>query len=524
MRYYPFLKGGFRPPAFQSVGWQATRRAYLAAALVLLLTAIFAAGCVVDRNPITGKKRAYGYSWAQEVQLGQQSDQQIQAQYGIYQDPELTAYVNRIGEKVLQQSHLRRPDTPAEFKNTPFTFRVLDSPIVNAFALPGGFVYVTRGLMTHLENEAQLAVVLGHEVGHVAARHSSQRAFESQLGQIGLIGGAVLGQEVLGLPAGDLLNLGSTATQLLFLSYGRDDERESDNLGVDYAALAGYKASEGAAFFRSLKRMGAQQGSSIPSFLSTHPDPGEREQTIPKLYQQWEGKVADPIVDTRDLFNVLEGMVMGENPRNGFTENNMFYHPDLRFQFPVPNGFIVQNGATQVAMIEQNQQAIMLFADAQSIVGQQVSSAQAAAQTFGSQQGLQVIESGAARSSNLPASFVLAGAQTQQGGNVRLLAYFIEYGKNIWGFLGYSSEQGFATYQNHFQRTMQGFSALTDSRILNIQPARVEIVAAPRTAAFSTFVPANLPSGISAQDLAIINQVELNETIQKGELLKLPTK
>ncbi|MDX1740539.1 MAG: M48 family metalloprotease, partial [Rhodothermales bacterium] len=223
----------------------------------------------MQRNPITGNKRAYGYTWEQEKQIGAEADPQIIAQYGMYSDEELSAYVDRIGQKIVEQSHLRRPDTPPEFAGLEFHFRVLDSPVVNAFALPGGYIYLTRGLLAHLKNEAQLAVVLGHEIGHVAGRHASKRALQTQLGQLGLIGGAIVGQELLGLPGQDILSAGSSIAQLLFLRYGRDDERESDELGVEYAALAGYKAEEAAGFFVTLRRLGEQSGHSIPSFMST---------------------------------------------------------------------------------------------------------------------------------------------------------------------------------------------------------------------------------------------------------------
>ena len=176
---------------------------------------------------------------------------------------------------------MKREDTDQKFRETEFYFKVLDSPVVNAFALPGGYVYFTRGLMAHLNNEAQLSVVIGHEIGHVAARHASQRAMRQQLGQIAVIGGAVLGQELLGLPGGNILNLSSQAAELLFLSYSRDAERESDELGVEYAAMTGFTAAEGAEFFTSLKRISEQSGQSIPTMMSTHPDPGERENRIP---------------------------------------------------------------------------------------------------------------------------------------------------------------------------------------------------------------------------------------------------
>src|SRR5690606_25074031 len=140
----------------------------------------------------------------EEKQIGAQADKEIAAQYGIYEDEELNNYVSELGQKLVEVSHLRREDADPQFQNTQFTFRVLNSPIVNAFALPGGYVYVTRGLLAHLDNEAQLAVVLGHEIGHVAARHASQRAATQQIGQLAILGGAILG-ESLGLNGGNIL-------------------------------------------------------------------------------------------------------------------------------------------------------------------------------------------------------------------------------------------------------------------------------------------------------------------------------
>lgn len=205
---------------------------------VLIITSAFLTSCSVSRSPVTGKKRAYGYSWQQEIALGKEADPQIVAQYGLYDDKDLAEYVNRIGQEVLAKSDMKRPDQLQEYKDTEFFFRVLDSSVVNAFALPGGYIYVTRGLLAHLENEAQLAVVIGHEIGHVAARHGSQRAFEGQLGQLGVIAGAI-GGAMAGVNPNQILQAGSQATQLLFLKYGRDDELESDRLGVEWSAHSG---------------------------------------------------------------------------------------------------------------------------------------------------------------------------------------------------------------------------------------------------------------------------------------------
>ncbi len=488
--------------------------------LILLLVMVEVSACTVSRNPISGRKRAYGYSWDQERQLGAQADQQIVQQMGIYDDPELQAYVDRIGQEVLQYSHLRAPDADPEFQNTPFTFRVLDSPVVNAFALPGGYVYVTRGLLTHLNNEAQLAVVLGHEIVHVAARHASQRAFEAQTGQLGVIAGAVLGQAVLGGSAAQsILDLGSTATQLLLLSYGRDDERESDRHGVAYAAQAGYEAGEAAEFFVSLDRLGAQSGGQLPSFLSTHPDPGEREQTIRRLANDWSQQVQMSRVNEAGYLEQIEGTIIGADPRQGYVANGNFYHPDLRFRFPVPARFLLDNAPSQVTMVEeQSQEAIMVFA-----IASGASSAQAAASQFLGQQGVSVQESRAERVNGLTAYYGLATAQLEGGQQVGLITYFIEHRNLIYQFMGIAPVNRFNAYADVFRRTMTGFAPENSREVVTAQPTRLRVVRADRTAPFSSFVSSgDLPPGMTAEELAILNQVQLNEQIQQGTLLKLP--
>lgn len=487
--------------------------------LLLLSLVVLISGCVATEvNPVSGNKRAVGYTWEQELELGKQADQQIIAQYGLYDNEALAAYVTRIGEEVLAQSDLRKPGLDPKFR-IPFTFRVLDSPVVNAFALPGGYVYVTRGLLAHLENEAQLAMVLGHEIGHVAARHASQRAATQQLAQLGLIGGAIAGQVFLGGNAAEnILGLGGQAAQLLFLSYSRDNERESDRLGVAYAAKAGYAAGEGAAFFESLKRLSAQHGQSIPSWQSTHPDPGEREVTIQRLAAEWAQRpdIAMTQVNAEPYLRQIDGIVLGENPRQGLVRDGVFYHPDLKFRFPVPAGWNVSNQPQQVVMAEPNGQAYMVLTLAQE------PSADAAASAFAAQQGLTNVERSAARPHGLPAQVVSASAQLQNGQAVRLLNYFIDYDRHVYSILGLTTVDGYPTHRGTFLRTMDGFAPLTDPAILAIQPTRLRVVPADRTAAFRTFVPARLPEGFSAEDLAILNQVRLDEPIEQGTLLKLP--
>ncbi|OZC04249.1 M48 family metalloprotease [Rubricoccus marinus] len=494
--------------------------------LPFLVVFLVLSGCGAQNvNLVTGESQRGAYSWTQQVQLGGQADQQIVAQYGLTTNAGVADYVDELGNVVLSNAFdaIERAAASgevqldraafSEIRQTPFTFRVLDSPVVNAFALPGGYVYVTRGLMAHLDNEAQLAMVLGHEIGHVVAQHSSRQAFKAQLGQLGVVGAAI-GGAVLG--GGDLaqgiLEYGSQGAQLLFLKYGRDAEREADEAGVAYSEFSGYDAAQAADFFRSLGRIQEAGGGALPSFLSTHPDPSEREQTIPQLASLYEGTM----VNASEYLAEIEGMVLGENPREGFVENGVFYHPELAFRFTVPNGWQVSNTRQAVLIGEPNGRAILQL----SLASQ--SSAAQAAQELRGQQGISVTGQENYSANGNPA-VLLEGQAAQQTGSISFLASYIEYGGNVYEILGYTNQQGYQTYAPEFSRTMRSFQRLSDSQYLNRQPVRLDVVTVNRSAPFSSFLNgrADVP-GLTPEGLAILNQVGLSETIPSGTQLKLP--
>ncbi|MEX0661956.1 MAG: M48 family metalloprotease [Balneolaceae bacterium] len=482
--------------------------------LILFLSVmLFASACAMQKNPVTGQNRLLAYSWEQEVQIGQEVDQEIIAEYGLYENEVVEAYIEELGEKILAESHMRREDTDEQFRETEFYFKVLDSPVVNAFALPGGYVYVTRGLMVHLNNEAQLAVVIGHEIGHVAARHASQRALQQQLGQVAVLGGAILGQELLGLPGQSILNLSSQAAQLLFLSYGRDAERESDQLGVEYAAMSEYAAAEGAEFFTSLKRISDQSGQSIPSMLSTHPDPGEREQRIPELAERWkEEGYEQTVLNKESYYDVIDGMLYGENPRNGFVEDGSFLHPELEFQFPVPNDWQLINQSQQVVMLSPAEDAVMIFR-----IDGESQSAQGSIESFVAQEGI-TLNSDEPTDNGYLADVTIE----QQEGNLRAIIYAIEFQDRVFRFVNYSTEGSFDNYQSTFTSVPGQLIRVTDEQVLNIEPIRLQLVTTDRSGTFRSFLPSSLPMNIDEEELAIINQVELDEEIEVGTELKIP--
>ena len=482
-------------------------------ALSLLLSALLVYSCVSDIIPATGERRYLGFTWEQEKEIGKETSQQVAALFGTYRDSKLERYVTDVGNRVLATSHLRRPGIDEQIRKTPVTFGVLDSPIINAMALPGGYIYVTRGMLAHLNNEDQLASVLAHEIGHVAARHAARQTWQQQLGQGLLLGGVLLGQG-LGLPAQDILNLGSMAAQLIFLRYSREDELEADKLGVEYSSAAGYDPREAVGLFETLDRIQEKEGQGMPSFLATHPDPGDRIQRIRELTARMP-RGRQPLADSRYL-NANAGLVLGEDPRQGFVEGNVFYHPDLRFRFPVPRGFKVINQPAQVVMVEGQNRAVLGFTSA----GE--NSLQTAVAGFLKQPGLRVIERGAMRSNGLPAYAAVAEAQTENGQVVRIMAYFVDYRGTVYHFVGYTSPQLFGNFRNLFLQTMQGFSAVQDARVLNRQPVRIALETVRRPASFRELIPRTLPEPFTPEDIAIMNQVELNQKIEPGRILKLP--
>ncbi|HLN82849.1 MAG TPA: M48 family metalloprotease, partial [Candidatus Binatia bacterium] len=419
-----------------------------------------------------------------------------------------------VGNRVLATSHLRRPGADEQVRATPVTFTVLDSPVINAMALPGGYIYVTRGMLAHLNNEDQLATVIAHEIGHVAARHAARQAWQQQIGQGLLLGGAVLSQG-LGLPAGNILNFGGMAAQLFLLRYSREDELEADRLGVEYAMAAGYDSREVIGLFQTLDRMQEKEGQSMPSFLATHPNPGDRIQRIRELTNAArDGRTPNP--DTRFL-HAVEGLVLGEDPRQGFVQDNVFYHPDLGFRFPIPRGFKAVNQPSQVVMVEGQNRAVLGF------TGTAESSAEAAAAKLLSQRGLRVVERGSTRINGFPAVGVLAEAQTQNGQIVTLTTYFIEYRGKVYQFIGYAPQQLFGSFQSAFLQTIRGFAEIQDSRILARQPVRLTLLRVPRSAPFRELIPRALPAPFTPEEAAILNEVDLNQEISPGKILKIPS-
>jgi predicted Zn-dependent protease len=474
----------------------------LARLLALVLAAITLTGCSV--NPVTGKRQLNFYSEEDEIAMGAEADQGIVAQYGMLADEDLQAYVSGIGERMVPVSH--RP-------NLDFHFRVLDDPIVNAFALPGGYVYITRGILAYLDNEAALAGVMGHEIGHVTAQHGvTQMSSQSIIG-LGVSMGAAVAHDIPFV--GDIANTGA---QLLFLKYGRDDERQSDQLGVEYATALSYDTRQMANFFQSLDRLSGDNGG-LPGWMSTHPDPGERWETVTRLTTEAQHGQPGPFVIHRDAYlDHIDGIVFGQDPREGFFSERFFHHPGMHFRFPVPEGWQGQNTRSAVGVFAPEQKAVFILGPAQG------ESVEAAASKWLGNEGVETIRTSATEVAGAPARRTEVRVPTEQG-TIHVVSTFFERDRIVFVMHGYAVEADFATYGDQLVGIMDGFAEETDPEVLGVQPVRVEIVALDRAMDFGEFAQAHpVPEAAhleTVEGLAILNTVRTTAQLEAGRRMKV---
>jgi len=463
--------------------------------------AVLPGGCA--RNPVTGKSQLSLVSESQEIEMGRQSAQQVAQTIGIYDDAAAQAYVSSIGMKMAKASE--RP-------NLPWEFHIVNDASVNAFALPGGFIYVTRGLMTSINDEAELATVVGHEIGHVTNRHSVQQISKQELAQVGLGVGSLLSSNVA-----KLAGIASQGLGLLFLKYSRDAENEADLAGFRYAANQNYDVREMVKVFQTLDRVSqASGGGKLPAWLETHPDPGTRIQNTQARLDTLHKDLSRAIVNRDGYLQHVQNMAYGEDPRQGFFEGNNFYHPDLRFQLTFPQGWKTQNGADAVVAMSPQQDAILQLG----LAGK--TSPQEAVQQFLSQQGVQAGNTSTTSINGLPAASGYFQAQSDQGA-VQGLVTFVSYNGNTYGLLGYTPSGKLSQYDGVFRQTMSSFGELRNQAALSVKPARVELVKLPREMTLEQF-NAQYPSSIPIAELAIINEIAAPTTpIPAGQTVKRVT-
>lgn len=464
--------------------------------ILAISTIAFATTCAT--NPATGAKEISLVSEDQEIAMGKQGAQETLSSLPLVADSNVQRYVRRVATELVGV---------AERPNLPWNFYVLDDAAVNAFAYPGGFIFITRGILTHMNSEAELAGVLGHEIGHVTARHTASQITKQQLAQIGLVAGSVLSTTIAQMAGAASQGLG-----MLFLKFGRDAEYQADELGFRYMTRDGYDPRAMSSMFTMLRRQSAMGGAGrLPEWQSTHPDPENRVAKNEARLGQFQGTPAAMKANRDPFLQAIDGMIFGEDPRQGYFEGTTFYHPDLKLKFVFPEGWKTQNLPASVLGASPEQDAVVR-------IGFGKGTPQEALTQFLGQQGIQAGRRSANPVNGLPAATSEFVVQTEQGQIAGLVSY-IQYGGQTFQVLAYTTAQQYQARVNTLLGALQSFAPLRDAAKLNVQPKRMTLVRLQKDMTVDAFNRAN-PSSIPLEYVAIINGVEPGALLHAGSYVK----
>jgi predicted Zn-dependent protease len=455
----------------------------LSPSLVSTLLAACTAACTSATTPRGGGLRPPPVSAGQEIRAGQRAARETVRTLGLVVDQALQDYVQQVGTRLAGASE--RPQLE-------WTFRVVDDPMPNAFALPGGYVFVTRGLLGVLDSEAELAGVLAHGIGHVNARHGA-RALGRQSGpQLGVW--AVPIPELRSLDAGADLGAG-----LLFAANGPEAESQADDLAFNYMLAAGYDLREMPEVFAALGRLDVMGGgSALPSWLAVHPDPGGRVEAAARRAGE---ESTDSLRQNRaEYLDQIEDLVYGHDARQGFFRGSTFLHPELRFRVDLPSGWRYRNLAQAVVATSPGREAAIQL----SIV-EQVGPDEAAAR-FASQPGVQATGAQATDVINGNLTVTVPFRTTGSGGAAEGVASWIRHGGRTYQIVGIAGGQDANGHAGAFRGTVRSFASIGDAGFFDLRPNRINIVRLGRSTTFEDF-NRRYPSVIDAEEVALLNRV-----------------
>jgi len=472
---------------------------------ILAILAFFLIPLSCALNPVSGKRELMLISEKDEIALGEQADQEISRTYGIYDDAALSDYVDRTGQSISETT---------QRLNLEYHFQVLDTPVINAFAGPGGYVYVTRGIMAYFNDEAELAGVIGHELGHVNARHIAQQMSRMQLTQLGLGVGMIFSEDFR-----KYAGLAQLGVSMLFLKFSRDDERQADDLGVEYGSKSGYDTYRMATFFQTLERINPGGTSALPDWFSTHPNPENRVAAVNAETTEWHKKLGltQYVVKRDDYLKMVNGIVYGEDPRQGYVEGNAFYHPTMRFTLPVPDGWQVSNTPAQVRMVSDKQDAIVL------LMLDDSGSVSKAVDRFVEDTNAAVQSRDRIAVNGLQAEKIVARLVSGQD-TLQVMSYFIAKGGVIYALHGVTSRSEFSHYTPTFSSTLGGFKNLDDPSKINVRPERLAVKTVTGAGSLRTILGQLGTPESELENLAVLNGMQLEDNVSAGTLIKTVVK
>ena len=387
----------------------------------------------------------------QEVAMGQQYMGEVEREQGVYADSAINAYVDSVGQALAAVAE--RPDLP-------WSFRVVDDPVVNAFA----------------------------------ARHIVEQMSRQQIAQLGLIASLIAVPDLMPFSQGI-----SGALGVVFLKFSRDDESQSDQLGFRYTTKLGYDPQGAVDMFRTLERQGTGSTGGIPEWASTHPDPGNRV------------AAAQARIPNAGPSDTIDGLVWGEDPRQGYFLGQRFVHPELAFEFTVPDGWNKRNSQTAVLAGSPEKDAMIQLTAGSGTPEQ-------AADAFLSSDAIQ--QTGLTRRTvnGLPAVLATFSTETRQG-VIEGIAMFVEHGGLTYALMGYAPSSRVGRYSAAVERTLESFAPVSDEALLTVVPKRIEIVPVPEEMTAEEFIH-RYPSTEDPDVVLDLNGLDAGQSISEGTLLK----
>lgn len=470
-----------------------------------LLSALALANCAV--NPVSGNPNFVTMSESQEVSVGRSEDKKVRSQYGIYDDAALQRYVSDIGQRLAKSSH--RPGLE-------YQFAVVDSPEINAFALPGGYIYITRGILAYLNSEAELAAVLGHEIGHVTARHSVQQLSAATAASVGASVLQIFVPQVRNA-AGDMLI--NTLGGALLSGYGREHELEADRLGAEYLARTGYdpqamikvvgvlKNQE--LFDNEVAKAEGREPRRYHGLFASHPDNDTRLQEVVRE----AGKISSTgnRVDREEFLKRMEGMVFADSPAQGIVRNNIFYHASLGLTLQFPKDWKVRNNTQSVVATSPDRNALVDLRSAGSAEGSPTEVLR------------KILKLGSGSSVTPTTIGSLKAAVTEtliSGKPTRVAVVFLGKSAYAIGMQG-ASNAAFSQHKVAMETTLQSFHAITAKERELAKPLRVRIITARAGQTFADLAKSSPLGRFAEGHLRVINALYPSGEPVAGRALKI---
>jgi predicted Zn-dependent protease len=464
------------------------------------------AGCSV--NPVTGRSELVLMSTQQELEIGRQEAAKVGITMGLVETAPVVSYINQVGQRLAIQSPRR------EF---PYEFHVVDMIEPNAFALPGGYIYVSRGLLTLVNSEAELASVIGHEIGHVAARHAAQR--QTRATGVGLL--TVLGTILAGSSGGEQAaatasQIGQIASAGLIAAYSRDQEREADAVGQQLAARAGYEPIAMARFLDTLEKYTRLHGDSgaLPNYFASHPALSERVQTTAGRADQIHSASQPPIANRAGLLTRFNDLLVGNDPAHGVFRDNLFLHPGLNVALQFPAAWPTVNQRTVVAGQSSDGRALLTM----HLQGT-ARDPRLAGEEFIREHGLKVDASTAANVHGYRA-YQISGSTAGQETELGVLITWIEHPSGIFRIAGVTQSASFNAYNGTFRNAAASFRALRDEERTGFTELRLRSVAARSGESLQALVKRSNDHW-SLQETAVVNGLPATAALTSGELIKI---